>query len=369
MLIYGLNFKDGMVFQKKDNYELVFSSENTQFGKVFRAKIKGSGTIEIFRVVLPQAECFGDQCIFNDGLLIGFLSRKNGSVRIERNGDEFAGYIEISEKTDHQIDLDPFVILQTHDRYLLLKEYTKLLAFENKIGCIPKPYSVLSVQNIEDGVIKRAKEKGIQVLLLRKIDRTKEFVQLCKDNGFLPGIAVNCSDPDIGEFKKMGFEFFLVDFERRKREDIESLRNVLKDSIVVAKNVSLLDVVGLVEGFVVGKNERLKDLLRMSLIQKVMRLYLEMNNVHKETLDLCEVFGFGVVFNEGFERIEYAKFCRFEEMSDKGFELLCLDKASTLKSLFVTEEQIRIQVESTSRLVKEVKIRPDGRSFYFYREG
>ncbi|HEY8541896.1 MAG TPA: hypothetical protein VIL29_05900, partial [Pseudothermotoga sp.] len=59
VLIYGLNFKDGMVFQKKDNYELVFSSENTQFGKVFRAKIKGSGTIEVFRVVLPQAECFG----------------------------------------------------------------------------------------------------------------------------------------------------------------------------------------------------------------------------------------------------------------------------------------------------------------------
>ncbi|HEY8542443.1 MAG TPA: hypothetical protein VIL29_08665, partial [Pseudothermotoga sp.] len=362
-------FKDGMVFQKKDNYELVFSSENTQLGKVFRAKIKGFGTIEVFRVVLPQAECFGDQCIFNDDLLIGFLRRENGNIRIERKGDEFTGYIEISEKTDHQIDLDPFVILQAHDRYLLLKEYAKLLAFENKIGCISKPYSVLSVQNIKDELIERAKEKGIQVLLLRKIDRTKEFVQLCKDNGFLPGIAVNFSDPDIGEFKKMGFEFFLVDFEHRKREDVESLRNVLKDSIVVAKNVSLLDAAGLIEGLVVGKNERLEDLLRMSLIQKVMRLYLEMNSLHKETLDLCEALGFGVVFNGSFERIEYAKFCRFEKMSDEGFELLCFDKTNTLKRLFVTEGQIRIQVESTSRLVKEVKIRPDGRSFYFYREG
>lgn len=370
MLIYGVDFEEGKIFQKKDNYELVFSSEDIIFGKIFRAKFKGSGTVEAFKINIPDAEYFDSLCIAGNGLLVGFLSRSGADIKIDKKGDEFTGYIEISQNTEHFIDLDAFVVLHGYDKYLLFKEYTKLVSLENKIEGVTKPYSALMVQNGEvNEIIKEAKQKDLQVLLLKNLDNAGSFVQMCKNNGLLAGAVVEPGDSNLIKLRETGFEFFQINFKQDRREDVQLIRKILKDSIFVAKGISLLNAAGLVDGLIVEKNKTLKDLARMSFMQKIVRLYLEMNNSNREMLDLCQIFNFGVIFHENSKKVEYADMYRLEKIGDHGFEVSYLDKNRILKRLLVSGKKIQTEIESFAHLKKELKIRSDGRSFYFYREG
>lgn len=370
MLIYGMEFYDGMIFQKKDSYELLSSVCDLAFGKLVQARARGSGIIEVFNAKLPNAEIFADSCVATDDLLIGFLSHRNGKITIRKQGDLYTGFVDHLENCSEFEDLDPFVVLQGYNREFLFKEYVRLVAHQNNVVFVPKPYLVFvtGYDKIEDS-IKKAKEANFEVLLVTQQENLDQFVRVCRINQLIPGIVVEFDEVKLKELKKKGFEFFEVIFAQDEREDVQLARNILEDSIFIAKGVSPLTGVGLVDGLILEKCDDMKELLKLAVMQKFVRFYVNLNQTDEKVLNLCVILNLGIICDWCLEKIEYTKFYKIERIDDQDFIISYLDRNNILRRLYFTGQTCHAQIKSASYLKREKKIRSDGRSFYFYREG
>lgn len=370
MLVYGMNFQNGAIFQKRDSYELFLSISDLEFGKLVQAKIRGSGTIEIFNVEPCNAEIFADSCVVKEGLLIGFLSHRNGKITIHKQKDSYTGLIDLSKNYDDFKGLDPLVILQGYDKRFLLEEYAKLVAHQNNVISVPKPYSVFMIDHskVEES-IRKAKESNFEVLLLTHQENLNEFVKISKTSQFIPGITTKFDERELRELQKKGFEFFQITFTHDRREDVLLARSILEGSTLIAKGISPLTGVGLVDGLILEKSYKMTELMRLAVLQKFVRLYIDLNQVDEKMLALCNILNFGIICDRSFGKIEYAKSYKVEKISDQECIISYLDENNILRRLFFTDQVFQTENRSIPYLKKEIKVRTDGRSFYFYSEG
>lgn len=370
MLIYGMNFQSGVIFQKKDSYELFLSISDLEFGKLVRAKIRGFGVVEIFNADLSDAEIFANSCVVKEGLLIGFLSNTTGKITVKRQDDSYTGSIDLSERSDDFKDLDSFVILEGYDKDFLLKEYTRLVAQQNSVIGVSKPYCALvtNYNRIEES-IKRAKETNCQVLLMNQQENMEEFVKVSKVNQLMPGIATEFDETKLKELRKKGFEFFQITFAQDRREEVILSRKILKDSIFIARGISPLTGVGLVDGLILDKPQGTTELLKSAVLQNFIRLYVDLYQIEEKVLSLCGILNFGTICYQWSGEVEHAKFYKVRKINNQEHEISYIDKNNLLRKLLVKGNVIETEDVSVPYLKKEVKVRPDGRYFYFYHEG
>lgn len=370
MQLYGLDFKSGMIFCKRESYELFFSIQDIDFGKRVNAKVHGAhGRIQVFNVSLDRARYLTDFCVIGKNLLIGFLSRKNASNRIEHEGNKYIGYCDIDTEGECA-ELDPLVVLDGYDEQFLIEQYLRLMACENKVHQLSEPYSVLLTDfDRVDKVLDAVENSERTILALTKPEKAERFLNLCVSHNLLPGVVVDQSDQNrIRELKNLGFKSFVVTFSNNHRKDVETLRKVLGDSIFIAKGISVLSAVGLVDGLIIDTPGQIGEFINQLLFSKVIRFYLQADDLDESLLKICSVLNLGVIC-EAPIKIEYAKAYQISKMMDQTLELTYLDKYNTCKKLVLGSRVLDFEDKPAFHLVRHMKIREDGRSFYFYREG
>jgi len=367
---YGLNLSDGMIFEKRESYELFFFIQELDLGKKVNAKFYGSAKkIEAFRIKSKDMRIFADLCLVGNNVVLGFLSRKYGKISIEREKDEYIGYVQPYENCSACTDIDSFVILEGQDEQFLIDRYLRLVAAEN-MAVRSKPFSALYAD------LKRAKniytetdEKNSLVLILKDQGKEEEFLRICSDKGLIPGIKVSQDVREIQRLQEMGFKFFVISFERDCRRTAEQIRMVLKDSLFIAKGLSILSGVGLVDGLVVQKPLWLIDFINLALLGSVVCPYVELHDFDEKLLKISSALRVGVIFDDRIERVDYARSCSIHRISNTAYEISYLDENNVCRRMTVTDQLLEDEPESNLRLVKKVKIREDGRSFNFYSEG
>ncbi|MGJ8454155.1 hypothetical protein ACSFC1_02485 [Pseudothermotoga sp. U03pept] len=367
MQVYGLSFLDGMIFQKKELYELFLSVQEIDFGKKVDARLCGdTQTVEAFRISSAGMKVFGGIYIFNENTLVGFLSQKSGQVRIEKEEDEYVGYIDLYERDSECVDLDSFVVLKGQSEQFLVENYLRLVGLENKVKVVSEPFAGVYVDlNKADQI---DKERSL-VVVLKDQQMAESFLEICRRKGLVPGIAISYDLQELQRLRKMGFEFFVVSFERDCRSLVEQVRKNLGGSVLVAKGLSILSAAGLVDGLIVEKPAELREFVTYSSICRAVRPYVELLTFDEKLLKLCGALKIGVIFDGNFEKVDYARFSSIKRISENAFEIFYLDRDNIYRKLILSNELLEVESEPTVRLVKKVKIREDGRSFSFYSEG
>ncbi|MEJ5230218.1 MAG: hypothetical protein WHT65_09475 [Pseudothermotoga sp.] len=372
MQFYGVNLSDGMIFEKRESYELFFFIQELDFGKKVNARFCGSGgKIEAFRIKSKGMKIFADLCLVGSNVLLGFLSQKHGKITIEREEDEYIGYVQPYEKRSTCADLDSFVILEGQSEQFLIEQHLNLIAAENMVKIRSTPFSAQCVDLKQaKSISTQVSEENSLVLILRDQEKEEEeFLRICREKGFIPGIKVSQDIREIQRLQEMGFKFFVISFERDCRGVAEQIRMVLKDSFFIAEGLSILSGVGLVDGLIFQKPLQFTELIDLALLNRVVCPYVKLRDFDEKILKLCGALKIGVIFENKTAKVDYAISHSIHKISDTVHEISYLGKNNVCRRMVVADQLLEDEPELNVRLVKKVKIREDGRSFNFYSEG
>lgn len=375
MWVYGLPFHNGMVFHDRNFNTLRFSLRKIDFGYTVEGEIPVSfeKKVEVFKVKANSAQIFGEMCVVGQDFVVGFLKHNGGVVEIEKQEGYLVGYLSCYKKgfKEGLCSKSSFAILQGYEREFLLKEYLRLVAKENEIVSTPSPLTALTAtfRGLDQRIFE-AKNCGCEVLLLRELEGPLEdFVRKCRNNDLLAGIEVEYEPVRVEKLRKHGFQFFEVSFEKNDRNDIERARQTLRDLILVAKGISPLTAIALTDGLVLKSSEmNLQDLVKNSLLQKVIPLYVEVDDFDDKWSKVCSVLGCGVIFNKRADRVDYARVSCVGKVYAQQCEIIYFDKNDVHKKILVSKDSLRTEYELAWQLVKHTKTRQDGRFFHFYGE-
>lgn len=360
MNVYDFEFKNGTLF-KINSHTIHSYVEKVDFGYKIIPKVPCDQKIEAFRINCDKAKVFCDTAIVGENYVVGFL-KQNTLISTEKIQNNFIAYVEPGQGND----LDPIVILHGYENNFLIKEYVRLVSQENNITKSVKPLKVFfAASNKLEKVVGDAKKYNYHVIMAKDIDDKGNFVNICHKEGFLAGIEATFNLNKLEQMRSLGFDFFIVSFEKNSYKDIAAARAILKNSILVAKNIPPLAAAGLADGIVLnGLN--VNNLILYSLFNNsLVRFYIEITAQNKDLLKISSLLNYGLVCSEIFETY-YPQSVEIKKIFD-GFEAICLSEEP--KKLTMENGNIRVKNVANSGLFKSTVVRDDGRFFHFYRTG
>ncbi|AEH51419.1 hypothetical protein [Pseudothermotoga thermarum] len=376
MKIFGQVWEKGIFSTFFEAKKVSIDLVKQDFGCIFFGTLdKAEGKVEAFSIDLDLTLATASNFVVGKNILIGFLSEKNAIAHTSKIGSEVKGYLIYQKPFDQPVEVEPVVLLEGAKPDFLLKEYVKTVCEYNKVTKVSSPLRILrtSFEELEKR-IKEAVSNNCDALMTLYIEDEKaleHFVKQCAAHRLKPVVDLPFDLTILNRLKNMNVEHFKIRFS--KLDELQAARNLLKDSYIIADGISWLGAVGKADAILMRKpfvelpeGDFLRELIVNALLNKAVRVYVEVDETDETTLKIVNVLNYGLVFHTDAKQLPIVKLLNISNIFE-DFKVEYVDEHSK----YGVFESKRGFVEEPKKifLVKNTVLRENKRLFHFYSEG
>lgn len=376
MRVFGQLWENGRVIFHEASKITSIETKELDFGYQFLATLAISDKkVEAFSLKVDQLFAISNNFAICDDFLVGFLSERIAQAHLSKTGEELKGYLIYPSYVNMPIESEPFILLKGARKDFLFKEYLRIVIEHNRITKTNLPLRIVSssVDEFEKRAQHAVANNCDSVLIPYTEDEKilKHFVSICKELKLQPMVSLKFDTAAIKRLKELGIECFRIQFS--DFGEFGQLSNLLKDFCVIADNLSWLQATSYAAAIVMKKpfvelpaGDFLREMVANSLLSKVIKIYLEVDETDEETLKIMNILGYGLIFRADAKPLPKLRLLNVSRIFD-DFQIEYIDEHNKY-GIFDFHKGF-VEEPKKIFLVKNTVLKENRRLFHFYTEG